>query len=123
MAVLDRPLRRAAKTVLRKLGAPVTVTLIDKASSYNTAQGREPKTSTVVSTHGYELSAKKSQRSGESGSITRNAKWIVPALDFTSRGPRANDVLTAAGKQHRVIAAVAHSTGQLAGLYELEVAR
>lgn len=123
MAALDRPLRRVTKRILRRLGGPVTVTLYDKAGGYNTAQGREPKTPTVVSTHGYELPAKKSQRAGDSGPLTRKAKWLVPAADFPTRPPRKDDVLAGGGKQHRIVACVEYSTGQLAGLYELEVAR
>jgi hypothetical protein len=122
MAVLDRSLRRVAKTLIRKFGAPVTVTLIDKAADYNTATGRESSTSTVVNTHALDL-GKGKQSQSQPGSITRVKGWLVPAIDFTTRPPRSNDVVTRAGTQHRITEVVTYETGELAGLHELRVAR
>ncbi len=121
-AVLDRPLRRVAKTLLRKFGAPATVTLLDAAGAYNTGTGREPKTPTTVSTHVLDL-GKGKQSQSQAGSVTRVKGWLVPAIDFTTRAPRSNDTITRAGTEFRITEVVPHETGELAGLYELRVAR
>lgn len=123
MAVLDVPLRRVAKTLLRKFGAPVTVTLIDRASSYNTAQGRESKTQTAVSTRAFELPTKGQKAQEQAGSVTRNTKWLVPAIDFTTRAPGPNDRFKRGGTEYRIAEVVQYDTGELAGLYELRIAR
>ena len=120
--VLDRPLRKVAKTLLRKFGAPITVTLINKASEYNTAQGREGQTPTVVSTHALDVPSK-GQYQKEPGAIARQTKWLVPAIDFTTRAPRSNDTVTRAGKEYRILHVLPYETGELAGLYELRIAR
>lgn len=122
MSVLDRPLRKVAKTLLRKFGAQVTVTLIDAAGAYNTGSGREPKTPTTVSTHALDL-GKGKQGQSRPGSVTRVKGWLVPAIDFTTRAPRSNDLITRAGVQYRITEVVTYETGELAGLHELRIAR
>lgn len=130
MAVLDKPLRKAAKVLLKRFGAPVTVKLIDKAGEYNTAQGREPKTTTTVSTYALDTAAVEKgfgQTQGSlgshPGSVRRRVKWLVPAIDFPVRAPRSNDTITRAGTEHRIVSVLPYETGELAGLYELEIAR
>lgn len=127
MSALDAPLRKAARTLLKKFGAPVTVTLVDKTGEYNTAAGSEPKAPTVISTFALEtpvrggFSPQKMADGG--GGIARNTKWLLPALDFPVRGPRKDDTVKRVGVEYRIADGLEHSTGELVGLYEIRVMR
>lgn len=127
MAVLDAPLRNAAKTILETFGKSVTVTLQDASGSYNVGQGQQGQTPTVISTHALETTVRgghsPQKTAGPHEDLRVNTKWVVPAIDFPVRGPLKNDAVAFGTQEYRVLDVVVHHTGDLAGLYEMRIGR
>lgn len=127
MSVLDAPLRRTAKTILKKFGKAVTVTLADANGFYSADRGQQSQTKTSISTFALETTVRgghsPQKTAGPHGDVRVNTKWVLPAIDFPDRSPRPNDKVAFGTQEYRVIDVVIHETGEQAGLYEVRIGR
>lgn len=130
---LDKPLRKVSRSLLRKFGVPVTVSLKGDPGVYNptTRMAADPDDPVAVPTRALvePFKARVQERQGGGGLTSsavraREAKWTVPALDFeASRGPRPGDQAVLGNYTFEVLGVDPVYSGEQVAIYELHVRR